>query len=422
MNVYDLVGRQIGFAASGGLDSCTITHWLKSKGVEVICFTADLGQPDEDDFSNIERRMTAAGASKFVAVPLKKEMAEVGLAVVQAQAAYEDRYWNVTGAARVVITHGIAARLKDYGIDTLSHGATGRGNDQVRFQIIASMLNPELRFYAPWRDDSFLREFRGRKAMIDYCQQHDIPIKASQSKPYSTDANLLGLTHEGGALEALDTPMQFVTPGMGVWPGDAPNTPERLSLRFEHGRPVELNGVRIELVELFEQLNRLGGSHGVGIATHLVENRFVGVKSRGVYEAPAMEILGTSYRFLLQLVLDQRARSLFETLSRYLSVQLYQGYWDDLGSRMARRSIATVSQLVTGSIEVELHKGHISYVSAKHAPHSLYSNAGSMEDEGDFDHRDAEGLLNILTLGARISARARQTSLSAEVEGSHSAE
>lgn len=335
-------------------------------------------------------------------------MAEIGLEVVQARACYEGRYWNTTGAARQVIIQGIVPKMSELGIDILSHGATGRGNDQVRFQLVAAMLEPQLAIYAPWRDSAFLEQFRGRREMLEYCKLHSIPIKASQDKPYSTDANLLGLTHEGGALEQIDTPMDLVKPGMGYWPKDAENNAERIAIRFEKGRPVELSGERIDLVGMFQKLNLIGGRHGVGIATNLIENRFVGVKSRGVYEAPAMEILGVCYDNLLQLILDRRARQIYEQVSNFLSVQLYQGYWLDLASRMARSCIAEMSALVSGLVEVELYKGNIHYISIMDSPHSLYNNNGSMEDEGTFDHRDSEGLLNILTIGARTAANAGQ--------------
>ncbi len=408
MHVEDLKGKTIAFAASGGLDSCTITHWLTSEGVKVVAFTADLAQPDETDFSAIEKRMRACGAIDFVAMPLQKEMAEAGVAGIQGQLCYEGRYWCTTPLGRQVTTKGLVAAAAKKGLKIVSHGATGRGNDQVRFQLIANMLAPDLSVYAPWRDEAFLSRFGGRIQMIEYCEQHGLPVKASRDKPYSTDANLLGLTHEGGKLEALSTPAHFVTPEMGVWPEAAPNAPEEVTLRFEAGRPVSFNGRSVDALEALKLGNEIGGRHGVGIGLHLVENRFVGVKSRGIYEAPGMELLGTAYAFLLQLVLDRRAREFFDGVSAMLTKQLYQGYWNDLASRMGRKAVAETAALVTGTVKVSLYKGGISYVSAEGAPHSLFSNDGSMESEGTFDHKDSEGFLGVLGVHARALARTKQ--------------
>ena len=408
MNVKDLKGQTIAFAASGGLDSCTITHWLTENGVKVVACTADLAQPDETDFGAIEKRMRACGAVDFVGVPLQKEMAEIGIEGIQAQTCYESRYWTTTPLGRQVTTAGILPELKKRGLKIFSHGATGRGNDQVRFQLITNMLEPSISVYAPWRDEAFLNRFGGRLQMIDYCEQHGLPITASREKPYSTDANLLGLTHEGGKLESLQTPARFVTPEMGVSPEQAPDKSEEFSVRFEYGKPVVINGKPVDSLKALLVANEIGGKHGVGIGLHLVENRFVGVKSRGIYEAPGMELLGTAYGFLLQLVLDRRAHEMFTTLSATITKQLYQGYWNDVATRMARQGIAETAKLATGTITVSLYKGGISYVNATDAPHSLFSNDGSMEAEGTFDHKDSEGFIAVLGVHARSLACAGQ--------------
>src|SRR5262249_189391 len=404
MKVGDLKGTTIGLLASGGLDTCTITHWLNELDVKVICFTADLGQPDETDFSTIEARMRACGAADFVGVDLRRDVAALGLEGIQAQACYESRYWNVTGLGRQATTAGILPHVKTKGLSILAHGATGRGNDQVRFQLIANMLDPTVQVYAPWRDEAFLNRFGGRVQMIDYCQQHRLPIKASRNKPYSTDANLLGLTHEAGELESLDTPAELVTPEMGVWAKDAPDQGEGFTVRFERGQPVEINGRSVDIVGAILQSNEIGGRHGIGIGVHMVENRFVGVKSRGVYEQPGMELLGSCYGFLLHLVLDRRARELFDTLSLQFAKQVYQGYYNDLASQMIRSAVARVSALVSGTVTVMLYKGVVSYVSTEAVPHSLYTLDSSMEREGNFDHRDSEGLLRVLAVHAKALA------------------
>ena len=409
MNASNLKGQTIAFAASGGLDSCTITRWLTELGVKVACFTADMAQPDETDFDAIRQRMTACGAVDFVRIPLQQAIAEAGLGLIQAQACYEGRYWNTTAIGRHVIVSGMVPEMRRRGIKVLSHGATGRGNDQVRFQLVTNMLAPDFQVYAPWRDEAFLARFRGRGEMIDYCLERKLPIKATRDAPYSTDANLLGLTHEAGKLESLEVPANFVRPEMGTLPAEAPAAPETVTVRFEKGRPAVFNGHKVDTLQAMIQANQAGGRHGIGIAYHLVENRFVGIKSRGVYEAPGMELLGTCYGYLLQLVLDRRARELFDQLSLVLARQVYQGYGFDLASQMAQAAVARTAELVTGTISVALSRGVVSFVAARDVPHCLYSEANaSMEDVGEFNHADSEGFLRVLSVSARALAAAGQ--------------
>lgn len=416
--VADLKGQTVAFAASGGLDSCTVTKWLTENGVKVVCFTADIAQPDESNFDEVETRMRACGAADYVAIPLHDMIAESGLEVIQFQAKYEGNYWNTTGIGRHVIVAGMIPEMKKRGATVLSHGATGRGNDQVRFQLCTNMLAPEVTVYAPWRDREFLKRFPGRSEMIDYCNGHKLPIKASKSAPYSTDANLLGLTHEAGKLEHLTTEPWFVTPGMGVLPKDAPDAPETVTVRFEAGRPVAINGKATTAFQAIQTANALGGKHAVGICTHLVENRFVGIKSRGVYEAPGMELLGTAYAFLLQLVLDRRSRELFDQLSLFVSKQIYQGYGFDLATQMARSALAPVTRLATGTITLKLYKGRAEFAAAEDVPHQLYSEANaSMEAIGSFDHADSEGFLSVLQVSARALAANAQVTAPAWAQG-----
>lgn len=412
MKAEDLKGRTVAFAGSGGLDSCTITRWLTDKGVGVVCFTADLGQPDEEDMDAIRQRMQLAGAADFVLLPAREAIAEAGLQVIQSQACYEGRYWNTTGIARCVLAKAMIEEMKKKGLTIFSHGATGRGNDQVRFQLITNMLAPEFEVYAPWRDEEFLARFPGRSEMIDFCQEKGLPVSATKDKPYSTDANLLGLTHESGMLEELTTPAQFVKPIMGCYPVNAPDTAEEFIVEFEKGRPVKINGNSVNLVEAILQANALGGKHGVGIGTHLVENRFVGIKSRGVYESPGVELLGTCYAYLLQLILDRRAREFFDQLSLLVAKQIYQGYWFDLATQMALKAIAPTAELATGTITVSVYKGNISFVSASNTPHSLYSEENaSMEGVGSYNHADSEGLLRVFGVSARVLATSGQVKL-----------
>ena len=326
MELADLKNQKIMLAVSGGLDSCTITHWLVEQGVEVVAYTADLGQPDEKNIEDVRDRMLASGASEMILEDLIDPICRVGLQLVQSQARYEGGYWNTTGIARHVTVAGMLPHMQERGIHIMGHGATGRGNDQVRFQLAAQMLSPHIEVYAPWRDPAFLASFGGRKEMIDYCQGHGLPITATHDKPYSTDANILGLTHEAGQLEDLGTSADLIEPGMGTFPQSAPDTAEVFTVRFEKGDPVSINAEAISPRQAIEQSNAIGGRHGIGIGLHAVENRFVGIKSRGVYEAPALELLGQCYEYLLQLVLDRRARKIFSPISAFISEQIYQGY------------------------------------------------------------------------------------------------
>jgi argininosuccinate synthase len=410
MNASELKGQTIAFAASGGLDSCTVAKWLTERGVTVACFTADLAQPDEESIDDIRTRMLACGAVDCVALPLRDAIAEAGVQLIQSQGRYEGDYWNTTGIGRHVIVQGMVAAMKQRGIGILSHGATGRGNDQVRFQLCTNMLAPTFKIYAPWRDREFLACFQGREQMIAFCETRGLPIKATRKKPYSTDANLLGLTHEAGELESLATAPAFISPGMGVHAKDAPAAGETVAIRFERGRPVALNGRPVTAFEAIDQTNKLAGKHGVGIASHLVENRFVGIKSRGVYEAPGMETLGTAYAYLLQLILDRRARKLFAELSRTHAEQIYQGYGFDLATTMVRQALAPITERATGSIKLHLCRGQAAFAGASDVPHSLYSEANaSMEAIGEFDHADSEGFLSVLQVSARAAAVAGQT-------------
>ena len=390
---------------SGGLDSCTVTHWLKSKGFSVHCYTVDLGQPDEESLDAVKERMLGSGAESAQIVQGQDALAEAGLKVIQSQARYEGGYWNTTGIARPITVSAMLPEIEAQDIGVLFHGATGRGNDQVRFQLAANTLQPSLHVYAPWRDPEFVQQFPGRQQMLDYCEANDLPIRPPRESRYSTDANFLGLTHEAGDLEDVQISPVFVEPGMGVWPWDAPDRDEIVTIRWEGGVPVTLNGKPLGLVEMFQYANRVAGKHAVGIGTHVVENRFVGVKSRGIYESPGVELLGRSYEYLLQFILDRRARELFDYLSGVISLQIYQGYWLDLATTSALAALEPMTRLATGTISVRLYKGSIFFDTAEDTPeampHSLYTDDSSMEAMGTYDHSDAEGFLKVLGISSK---------------------
>ena len=350
-------------------------------------------------------RMLGSGAESAHIVPGQDALAEAGLKVIQSQARYEGGYWNTTGIARPVTVAAMLPELEAENIGVLFHGATGRGNDQVRFQLAANTLQPALNVYAPWRDPEFVQRFPGRQQMLDYCEENGLPIRPSRESRYSTDANFLGLTHEAGDLEDVTISPAFVEPGMGVWPWDAPDQAEIVTIRWEQGVPVSLNGEPLSLVDMFQQANVVAGAHGVGIGTHVVENRFVGVKSRGIYESPGMELLGRSYEYLMQFILDRRAREVFDYLAGVISLQIYQGYWLDLATTSALAALEPMTRLATGTISVRLFKGSVFFDTAEDTPeampHSLYTDDSSMEAMGTYDHSDAEGFLKVLGISSK---------------------
>ena len=395
---------------SGGLDSCTATHWLSDRGFKIEAFTVDLGQPDEEHISSITERMLGSGASHAEIVSGEKYLALAGLKVIQSQARYEGDYWNTTGIARPITIATLLPTIQNRNIDVIFHGATGRGNDQVRLQLATNMLSPNIKVYAPWRDPEFVAEFPGRQQMLDYCAKNQLPIKSKGESRYSTDANFLGLTHEAGDLENVEIPPYFVNPGMGVWPWNSPDEPKSVAIRWEKGVPKKIDNVPLDLISMFKKTNSIGGAHGVGIGTHVVENRFVGVKSRGIYEAPGLELLGKSFEYLLQFILDRRATELFNYVSKTISSQIYQGYWLDLTTTSLLASLEPILALCTGTIVVRIYKGNIYFESAEDTaesmPHSLYTDDSSMEAMGSYDHEDSEGFLKILGISAKnVGAR-----------------
>jgi argininosuccinate synthase len=237
--------------------------------------------------------------------------------------------------------------------------------------------------------------------MIAYCEQYGIPIKETRQEPYSTDANLLGMTHEAGALEDLETSPTIVTPEMGVWPDAAPDHEEEIEISIEEGRPRLIDGVPMSIENIFHRLNQVAGRNGVGIASNLIENRYVGTKSRGVYEAPGLTILGEAFQKIVELTLDRDARKLYDYLSALLGEKMYRGYYDDTTAMMSRNAMKHLDHRMSGTVMFGLYKGNIVVKAVRDVPYSVYSNDSSMEDEGVFDHKDSEGLLNILKLNAR---------------------
>ncbi len=407
MMLSELKKEKIGLCASGGLDSQTITHKLTSIGIKVICFSADLAQPDESDIRDIRKRMARCGA-KTIIVDLKQPMAEACYETIKAQACYDGGYWNTTGIARAVTMRGLIPIMQKHGCSVLAHGATGRGNDQVRFERYTNVLAPNLKIYAPWRDPALLQEFPGRRQMAAYLNRMGIKTFAGRKKKYSTDANLAGLSHEAEDLESLTTPATIVKPTMGVWPHAAPNRIEKITVRFEHARAVKINGRQVTPLQALKLANAIGGRNGIGMK-HALENRIIGTKSRGVYEAPGMELLGSCLRFIYQATLDRRAAQLFRQLSALVADQIYDGRYFDPATSAALAAIDSLAQYASGTIQVGLLKGNIYFQKLSDCPASLYSPAdSSMEQSAGLNPVSSQGFVEVQSVEARSLARAGQ--------------
>lgn len=407
MNIHELAKAKVGICVSGGLDSRTIAHKLRESGVKVLCFTADLGQPDETDIRNVAKKMAPCGVRTII-VDLKKDMAEACFQTLKAQAMYDGGYWNSTGIARAVTVRGLIPAMQRNGCTVLAHGATGRGNDQVRFERYTNVLAPQMRVYAPWRDPEMLREFPGRTEMADYLNRHGIPAFVGGRKKYSTDANLAGLSHEAEDLESLQTPCTIVKPTMGVWPAEAPNRAEKFRVRFVKGRAEAINGKKANPVSIMQTANRIGGKHGIGMKNAL-ENRVIGTKSRGVYEAPGMELLGRCLAFVYQAVMDRRAAALFRQLSALVADQIYDGRYFDPSTQAAQAAIDVLAQHANGDVEVELYKGNIHFRALTNCPASLYNPAdSSMEKSEGLNPVSSQGFIEIQAVEARSLAHAGQ--------------
>lgn len=405
MTLEDLKNEKVGVCVSGGLDSKTITRRLIDMGIDAMCFTADLGQPDVDDIRQVAKRMAPCGAETVI-VDLKNRMAEACFQTIRAQAMYDGGYWNSTGIARAVTVSGLLPEMKKRGRTVLAHGATGRGNDQIRFERYTNVLAPQMQVYAPWRDPALLAEFPGRKEMAAYLKAAGIEAFPGGRRRYSTDANLAGISYEAEDLESLDTPCTIVELQMGVWPQDAPDEMEILTVRFAGGRAVAINGRSLAPVALMREANRIGGRNGIGIK-HALENRIIGTKSRGVYEAPGMELLAVCLRFVYQAILDRRATALFRDLSELVSLQVYDGRLYDPATRAALSAVDVLTEPASGSVTVGLYRGNILFQSLTDCPASIYNEAdSSMEASSGLNPESASGYTSIQSVEARALAKA----------------
>ena len=399
--------ERIGICVSGGLDSKTVAARLTERGMDIRCYCADLGQPDEDDIQDVVRRMAPTGAITRI-VDARNAMAKACLLVVRCQATYDGGYWNTTGIARAVTVSALLSAMQEDGCTVLAHGATGRGNDQVRFERYTLQLAPQMRVYAPWRDPEMLAQFPGRREMAAYLVGRGIEAEAGPRKRYSTDANLAGLSHEAEDLESLGTSCRIVDPKMGVWPEDAPDAIERIRIDIEHGVPVALDGQRLAPLALMQEANARAGRNGVGMKNAL-ENRIIGTKSRGVYEAPGMELLGCAVAAIHQATLDRPSARLFAHLSSVVSDAVYDGRLFEPAAAGAIAGIEALTRTATGSVTFGMYRGTLHVESMSASAHGLYREEdASMEASNGLNPTSAQGFLDIAGVSARTLAAAGQ--------------
>lgn len=396
-------------AYSGGLDTSVLLSWLKDTySAEIIAFCADVGQ--EEELDGLEEKALNTGAGKCFVDDLREEFArDFIFPMMQAGALYEGEYFLGTSIARPLIAKRMVEIARTEGAQAVAHGATGKGNDQVRFELAAAALAPRLEVIAPWRDERFRKDFPGRSEMIAYCDAKKIPVQASAKKPYSMDRNLLHISFESGILE--DTWFDASAPDckdmykLSVSPEDAPDTPEYLELDFEKGLCVALNGERLSPLAVMQKLNTLGGRHGVG-RVDMVENRFVGMKSRGVYETPGGAILHFAHRQMESITMDREVMHLRDSLISKYSTLVYNGFWF-APEREALQALVTESQKnVTGTTRVKLYKGNI-IAAGRKSPVSLYNpHIATMEADPTkaYDQGDATGFIRLNGLRLKVAS------------------
>jgi argininosuccinate synthase len=403
---------KIVLAYSGGLDTSVILRWLKDNyRANIVAFCADIGQ--EEELAGLEEKALKTGASKCVIEDLREEFArDFIFPMFQAGAIYESQYFLGTSIARPLIAKRMVEIARAEKADAIAHGATGKGNDQVRFELTAAALAPELKIIAPWREERFRTQFPGRSEMIAFAKKNKIPVEASAAKPYSTDRNLLHISFESGVLEdpwfdASSKKMRGMYK-LSVAPEDAPDEPEQVDLTFESGICVKVNGKKLSPLGLMQTLNKLGGKHGIG-RVDIVENRFVGMKGRGVYETPGGAILHFAHRQMETLTMDREVMHLRDSLIPKYSELVYNGFWFSPEREALQALVTDTQRNVTGLVRVKLYRGNIIVVGRK-SPKSLYDpKIATMEGEKSaYDQGDATGFIRLNALRLKLRAATTQ--------------
>ncbi len=390
--------KKVMLAYSGGLDTSVILKWLINKGYEVYAYVADVGQ--NDDFAAVREKALAIGAKSVIIEDLKREfVTDYIFQAVKANAVYEDRYLLGTALARPLIAKKQIEAAIEYGADYVAHGSTGKGNDQVRFELAYYALKPDIKVISPWKDAEFLSQFQGRSDMIRYAAGHRIPVKASISKPYSEDDNLMHISHEAGILE---DPLYFAGKDIlqkMAMPMDAPDNETHISITFKDGIPVNVtnkdDGTSYsDPLELFTYLNKLGGANGIGLLD-MVENRFVGIKSRGIYETPGATILYAAHKDIEGIAMDREVMRLRNMLAPVFAELVYNGFWFSPEMEFLKAAMDKSQEVIDGVVHMILYKGN-TIIEGRESHSSLYNkDLSSMDIEGGFNQTDSLGFIRI---------------------------
>jgi len=403
-------------AYSGGLDTSVILKWLSEKGFDVIAFCANVGQ-HEEDFTAVKAKAESCGASKCIVSDLRKDFVDnYVFEAIKCDAIYEGRYLLGTSIARPCIAKEMVRIAAEEGATYIAHGATGKGNDQVRFEMCCQALSPTIQCVAPWRDSEFIESFKGRSDLLAYCQKHSIPVDAKPKANYSVDENLFHTSYESGMLEdAMCSPEESMFK-MTVSPQRAPDQGEKIRVEFVKGLPVKVtnlsdNTVKTDSLELFLYCNMLAGKHGIG-RIDIVENRFVGIKSRGVYETPGGTLLRAAHLDLEGITMDREVKRITENMASEFSRLCYYGFWFAPEMDLIRHAIDFSQRDVTGVVEMELYKGNVTIL-GRSSPKALYNaDLASMDIEGggdafDYNPADANGFIRINAVRLKTYAALR---------------
>ncbi len=399
------MSKRVVLAYSGGLDTSVILRWLKEEyGYEVVAFAADLGQ-GSGELEGLQEKALATGAAKVIITDLRRDFVEQFVfPMLQSGAIYEGKYMLGTAIARPLIARAMVQVALEEGAEAVAHGATGKGNDQVRFELTVKALAPQLKIIAPWR----IWGIRSRNDALEYASRHGIPVPVTAEKPYSMDRNLWHISYEGGILEdpAQEPPEEMFM--LTNSPREAPDQPEVVEISFQNGVPVGLDGELMDSVTLLTRLNEIAGRHGVG-RTDLVENRLVGMKSRGVYETPGGTLLFFAHRELEHLTLDRETLHYKESIALKYAEIIYNGTWYSALRRALDSFIQTTQEKLEGEVRLELYKGNIRLL-ARRSPYSLYHpGLATFEADDLYEQKDAGGFINLYGLPLQVDGMLRNT-------------
>ena len=390
--------EKIVLAYSGGLDTSVILKWLTDKGFDVICFVGNVGQ--NEDFREIEQKASKTGAQKTYIEDLRREfVTDFIFPSIRGNAIYEGRYLLGTSLSRPLLAKAQIEIAEKENAKYVAHGSTGKGNDQVRFELCYYALNPNIKVISPWKDPEFLKEFKGRNDLINYAQKHNISVKASKAKPYSEDENLMHISHEAGILEDpyFRPPENLFS--LTVSPKDAPDMETVIQIQFKNGNPIKVvnesdGTIKTDPLELFIYINELGIKNGIG-RVDMVENRFIGIKSRGIYETPGATILFAAHKDLEGIAMDKEVMHIRDSLVSKFSELIYNGFWFSPEMDFLMNAFNKSQEAIDGTVMISLYKGNVNVIGRK-SPTSLYDQElSSMDVEGGFDAVDSRGFINI---------------------------